>query len=148
LEAPYKSKEIHMIKGMIAAVSAVTLAGAVLAQVSTGQPTSGTSIGVTPPPSTGVTTDTSRLATDCDQVAANARANQPPHSTMGCGKTATTTTTMGATNATVATPAPASTTTDTTASTSSTTTTTAAAPAPADTSMDKSSRKLAKADRN
>lgn len=135
-----------MIKGMIAAVSAVTLAGAVFAQVSTGQPTSGTSIGVTPPPSTGVTTDTSRLASDCSQVAANMRANQPPHSTMGCDKTATTTS-MGATGATVATPAPATTTTDTTASRSSSTTT-AAAPAPADTSMDKSSRKLAKADRN
>src|SRR5436190_6719504 len=138
-----------MIKGMIAAVSALTLAGAVLAQVSTGQPTSGTSIGVTPPPSTGATTDTSRLATDCDKVAADARAAQPPHLTMGCDKTGAKASTMGATGATVATPAPASTTTDTTASkSSSTTTTAAAAPAPADTSMDKGSRKLAKADRN
>src|SRR5438477_2431888 len=88
-----------ILKGTLAGATALAIAGAVLAQVATGTPSSGTGIGVTPPPSSGATNDTSRLATDCDQVAANMRSNTPPHLPMGCDKSRTT---MGATAATVA----------------------------------------------
>jgi hypothetical protein len=127
-----------IIKGVITGASALAMAGVVLAQVSTGTPSSGSGIGVTPPPSTGVTTDTSRLTTDCNKVAADARSNQPPHDAMGCdrrpGVAATTTTT----------PAPM-------ASNSTTTSSTTAASsmpdnnAPAATTQ--KSQKLARADR-
>lgn len=77
-----------LLKGAITGASALALAGAVLAQVSTGTPSTGSGVGMTPPPSTGVTTDTSRLTTDCSQAAANARANQPPHDPMACNRAA------------------------------------------------------------
>lgn len=64
-----------IIKGLIASAAAFAMAGA-FAQVQTGTPSNGSKLGVTPPPSTSVTTDTSRLATDCDKVAADQRSNQ------------------------------------------------------------------------
>lgn len=75
-------------KGLIASAAAFALAGA-FAQVQTGTPSNGSQLGVTPPPSTSVTTDTSRLATDCDKVAADQRSNQAGgaqvNSMTGCG---------------------------------------------------------------
>ena len=90
-------------KGLIASAAAFAIAGA-FAQVQTGTPSNGSQLGVTPPPSTSVTTDTSRLATDCDKVAADQRSNQAGgaqvNSMTGCDHRATT---MGA--APAATPA-------------------------------------------
>jgi hypothetical protein len=127
-----------ILKGVITAASALSLAGVVLAQVSTGQPTTGTGIGVTPPPSTSVTTDTSRLTTDCSQVAADARSNQPPHDAMGCNR-APGAAAMGATG-TAATVAPSA----SSGPTASSTTTATTAP---DMSAPRKSQKVAKADR-
>jgi hypothetical protein len=91
-----------ILKGMLAGAGALAIAGAVLAQVATGTPSSGTGIGVTPPPSTGATNDTSRLATDCDKVAADMRSNTPPHLAMGCDKSTTVGTTRATTSNTTA----------------------------------------------
>lgn len=104
-----------IIKGVITGASALAMAGVVLAQVSTGTPSSNTSLGVTPPPSTSVTTDTSRLTTDCNKVAADARSNQPPHDAMGCDR-------RPGVAATTATPATVGSSTTTNSTTSSTTT--------------------------
>jgi hypothetical protein len=75
-------------KGLVASAAAFAIAGA-FAQVQTGDPSNGSKLGVTPPPSTSVTTDTSRLATDCDRVAADQRAHQAGgtqvNSMTGCG---------------------------------------------------------------
>ena len=75
-------------KGLVASAAAFAIAGA-FAQVQTGTPTNGSKLGVTPPPSTSVTTDTSRLATDCDKVATDQRSNQAGgaqvNSMTGCG---------------------------------------------------------------
>ena len=126
-----------LLKATLAGATALAIAGTVLAQVATGTPSAGSGLGVTPPPSTGATNDTSRLATDCDKVAADMRSNTPPHLAMGCdkstktgatGATTSSATTMGATGATAA------------------PSTTAAVPATADTTP-KASTKLAKADR-
>lgn len=133
-----------LIKGVITAASALAMAGAVLAQVSTGTPSSGTGVGMTPPPSTGVTTDTSRLTTDCSQVAADARSNQPPHDAMGCNR-APAAAAMGATGTTAAT----GTTSSARPMASSTTTANAAADtgSAADTTVHRKAKKLARADR-
>ena len=132
-----------IIKGVITGASALAMAGVVLAQVSTGTPSSGTGIGVTPPPSTGVTTDTSRLTTDCNKVAADARSNQPPHDAMGCDR-------RPGVAATTATPATVgSTATPATVGSSTTTASTmpeSSAPA-AHTTTTHKSQKLARADR-
>jgi hypothetical protein len=128
-----------ILKGVITGASALAVAGAVLAQVSTGTPSTGTGIGVTPPPSTSVTTDTSRLTTDCNQVAADARSNQPPHDAMGCDRRAGTAT-LGAVGTTPG---------ATTSSTTSSTTTASSMPdngAPAAATTHRS-QKLARADR-
>ena len=131
-----------ILKGTLAGAAALTIAGAVLAQVATGTPSSGSGIGVTPPPSSGATNDTSRLATDCDQVAAHMRANTPPHQAMGCDKSTTT----GATGATTSTAARTGTTAGTGAPA-----TASAAPAAADMNAapraSSNTTKLAKADR-
>jgi hypothetical protein len=131
-----------IIKGVITGASALAMAGVVLAQVSTGTPSSGSGIGVTPPPSTGVTTDTSRLTTDCNKVAADARSNQPPHDAMGCdrrpGVAAAGATT---TNATVGSTTSNSTTANTTASDTTTANTMP------DNGMAHRAQKLARADR-
>jgi len=134
-----------ILKGTLAGATALAIAGAVFAQTATGTPSSGTSLGVTPPPSSGATNDTSRLATDCSRNAADMRSNTPPHLPMGCDKAATTT--IGAAPATTsnstamgATGTPSTTTSGAAAAS---TDTTAAAPAPA-----QPMRKVAKADRN
>lgn len=84
-----------LTKGMLAAAASLTIAGA-FAQVQTGTPTNGSALGVTPPPSTSTTTDTSRLSSDCSTVAARQRSHQAGGDQLAanCGNTATT---MGAT---------------------------------------------------
>lgn len=131
-----------IIKGVITGASALAMAGVVLAQVSTGTPSSNTSLGVTPPPSTSVTTDTSRLTTDCNKVAADARSNQPPHDAMGCDR-------RPGVAATTATPATvgSSTTTNSTASSTTTASTMPESSAPAAHATTHKSQKLARADR-
>jgi hypothetical protein len=113
-----------LTKGLLASAAALAIAGA-FAQVQTGEPTNGSKLGVTPPPSSSATTDTSRLSSDCGRVAADQRSNQPPHDPMmlNCGHAATI---MGAAPAPAAQPAVVG-------STSSSTTTSSAAAAPADT---------------
>jgi hypothetical protein len=113
------------MKAIITAAAAALVVAGAFAQVQTGEPSNGSKLGVTPPPSTSVTTDTSRLATDCDKVAADQRANQAGGAALGSAGCASRTTTMGATTATPAvvaqpaTPAPA----DTSTASSTTTTT-------------------------
>lgn len=128
-----------ILKGVITGASALALAGVGLAQVSTGTPSSGTALGVTPPPSSNATTDTSRLNSDCEKVAADQRSHAPPYSPMGCDRTRT----LGAAG-----------TTDTTgtlgAAGPTASSTTAAAPeaaTPGGTTMNKKATKVAKADR-
>jgi len=65
----------NIIKGVIAAAAVFAIAGAI-AQVRTGSPTSGSILGVTPPPSSSATTDTSRLSSDCSTIAARQRSHQ------------------------------------------------------------------------
>ena len=101
-------------KSLIASAAAFAIAGA-FAQVQPGDPSNGSKLGVTPPPSSSATTDTSRLASDCGKVAADQRSNQPPHDPMmlNCGnKTAV----VGAAPAPAAQPAAVASTTDTTTS--------------------------------
>jgi hypothetical protein len=85
-------------KGLVASAAAFAIAGA-FAQVQTGEPSNGSKLGVTPPPSTSTTTDTSRLSTDCSTVAARQRAHQDGGAQVNgmtnCGNTAAVTT-MGA----------------------------------------------------
>lgn len=126
-----------ILKATLGGAAALALAGTVFAQVATGTSSTGTAGGVTPPPSTSVTTDTSRLATDCDKPAADARSNQQPRNaevvncgagarTMGATSAATTApatapaTTMGATGTTSSSTTAATTSTDTSASSTTT----------------------------
>ena len=65
----------NIIKGVIAVAAVFAIAGAI-AQVRTGSPTNGSILGVTPPPSSSSTTDTSRLSSDCSTIAARQRSHQ------------------------------------------------------------------------
>src|SRR3954468_1640014 len=65
----------NLTKGVLAAAASLAIAGA-FAQVQTGEPSTGSKLGVTPPPSTSTTTDTSRLSTDCSTVAERQRSHQ------------------------------------------------------------------------
>ena len=110
-------------KGLLASAAAFAIAGA-FAQVQTGDPSNGSKLGVTPPPSTSSTTDTSRLSSDCSQVAADQRSNQAGgpqvnamtncghRETMGAAGTAATPAVVGSTSgkgsSTTASTAPAS----------------------------------------
>lgn len=91
------------IKGLVASAAAFAIAGA-FAQVQTGDPSTGSKLGVTPPPSTSSTTDTSRLSTDCSKVAADQRANQAGGAQVNAMTNCGNGTTMGAAG-TTATPA-------------------------------------------
>ena len=87
-----------LTKGLIASAAAFAIVGA-FAQVQTGTPSNGSSLGVTPPPSTSTTTDTSRLSSDCSTIAARQRSHQDGgpqiNSMTNCGNN-TAVTTMGA----------------------------------------------------
>jgi len=122
-----------LTKGLIASAAAFAIAGA-FAQVQTGEPTNGSKLGVTPPPSTSTTTDTSRLSTDCSTIAARQRSHQDGGAQINgmtnCGSNAAVTT-MGAAPAQ---PATVGSTADTSSST-----TASSSPAPAAAPMDNSS---------
>ncbi|HUR89026.1 MAG TPA: hypothetical protein VMZ74_08065 [Ramlibacter sp.] len=104
-----------LTKGVLAAAASLAIAGA-FAQVQTGEPSPGSKLGVTPPPSTSTTTDTSRLSSDCSKVAERQRSHQAGGDQLGanCGNT----TTMGATG-TAAAPATVGSTTASTTTTPS-----------------------------
>lgn len=138
------------MKAIITAAAAALVVAGAFAQVQTGEPSNGSKLGVTPPPSTSATTDTSRLATDCDKPAADARANQAGGAQLGsAGCASRTTTTMGATAATPATvgsTASTATTTNSTAMSNDTTSNTDVATA--DTTQKKAKKvRKARADR-
>src|SRR3954470_23393235 len=83
------------MKAILTAAAASLIVAGAFAQVQTGTPTHGSKLGGTPPASTSVTADTSRLSTDCDKVAEKQRSHQAGGQQLGanCGTRATT---MGA----------------------------------------------------